>query len=279
VRYLQVNVIEISDDFLLLWRNNGGVEIWRRARDVLSDSTNITSPLRKPSELAASASQLEESMTIDSSRDLRGVYVPHGFLPSFTGAPFRIARLRAPCLAVIGVEASHVIRLYDVVQGVLLRSFDLDAIIRANSPGLHPSHFVLLDLDLSAEYLCACFDCALVVVALYEDLASGRNVPAFVYTEEIDPAIARGSAWQASRSSESATQGTAGGTVFVWKNLSYVQMSGVDALEPYVVRPPTTVDANIDRRALVPPHIRWSSCFVSGGQIDRLAPEYILTAS
>ena len=96
------NALDLSDGYLLLWRNNGGIEIWKRANDVVHASASMASPLREPSPLAATATQLKQSpFALDAKarpRDLRGVYLPHGFLPSLTGMPFRLTRFVAPWL-------------------------------------------------------------------------------------------------------------------------------------------------------------------------------------
>lgn len=270
--YPQVNGLDVSNGYLLLWRNNGGIEIWKRANDVVQASASIASPLRQPSPLAATASQLKQSpFTLDAKdrpRDLRGVYLPHGFLPSFTGAPFRITRFKAPWLAAVDVEAAHVVRLYDVEQGILLRCFDLDAIIQDNARGQQPWLSVLFDIDLSSEYLCACFDFAIVVVPLYDNEfigpSVGNKIPAFVYVEDQGPFEVKQTALQLKKRTDQDLSGTDGGTVLTDKNLSAVKVSGTDALEPHSVVPPSPESTEEESMALVRPSARWTSCFLAG---------------
>ncbi|EKM53006.1 uncharacterized protein PHACADRAFT_259176 [Phanerochaete carnosa HHB-10118-sp] len=263
-----VNNLDLSNGCLLLWRNNGGIEVWKRANDVVKASTPVASPLREPSPLAATASQLKQSpFALDKPRDLRGVYLPHAFLPSFTGAPFRIARLKAPLLAAVDIEAAHVVRLYDVDQGVLLRCFDLDVIIHDNVRDQQPAQFVLLDIDLSPEYLCVCFDSVVVVVPLYDDgtggPSAGNKTPAFVYVEDQGPFEVQRTVLQLSKDAAEDLSSGDGGIVLADKYVSAVKVSGADALEAHIAVPPPLQTTEEESRALIRPGARWTSGLIS----------------
>ncbi|GJF00181.1 hypothetical protein PsYK624_164600 [Phanerochaete sordida] len=266
-----VNALDLSDGFLLLSRNNGGIEIWKRANDVVRAASSLASPLRAPSPLAATAAQLKQSPSaLDASnppRDLRGVYVPHGFLPSFTGVPFRITRLKAPWLAAVDLEAPHVVRLYDVAQGTLVRCLDFDAIIRANTAGQQPADFVLFDLDISGTHICACFESALVVVPLRSDDAPGgsaaRKTRALVYMEDQGPFDVRQKAYQLSKRGANLDFSVPGGTIHTYKDLSALKVSGTDALEVHAVVPPSEETAEEISQALVRPGAHRSAGFIS----------------
>ncbi|KIP03648.1 hypothetical protein PHLGIDRAFT_121393 [Phlebiopsis gigantea 11061_1 CR5-6] len=250
-----VTRLEVSGSFLLLWRDRGGIEIWKRAKDAVHASKLNESPLRIPSPLAATSEQLKLSpFTVDDTHrpsDFRGYYLPHGFLPSFTGQHFRITHFRAPLLAVVDGEAPRTIQLYDVEQGTLLRRFDLDAIVRDNTQGLRPQDSVLFDIDLSETHLCACLDSALVVVSLQATDISGLSsssdasakIPAMVYIDGDHSAIARHRAYQLSKDGVSSMAGSEGAVVQTGESLSTVKVWGSDAMEGHSVVPPGAAEA------------------------------------
>ena len=251
----------------------GGIEIWKRAKDVVH---GLESPLNIPSPLAATSEQLKQSpLPIDATdrpSNLRGYYLPHGFLPSFTGLPFRTTHFRSPLLAVVDVEAPHTIQLYDVEEGILLRRFDLDAIIRDNTQNIHPQNSVLFDIDLSETHLCACLDSAIVVVSLEATDISGLSsssktttkIPALVYADGDEPLMVRNRAYKLSKDQASLEPESSGGVVHIGENWSTVKVWGSDAMESHSVVPPSTEPDPAETQALVRMNWQRPAGFISG---------------
>lgn len=251
-------------------RRSGGIEIWRRARDTQRHPPATPTPLLNPSPLAVTDLQIKECPLSgergDTNRELRGLYVPHGFLPSFTGAPFRISYTRAPLLAVVDAAAAHTVKLYDIAQGVLVRTFNLDAIILANSPHCQPLMFVLLEIDLSEDHLCVCFDNAIVVVPLDDDVtkigsSSGRATRAMVLMDERVPPQLRSTVHQLTKVDRPDRTGTSGGLVLSQKDVGLIEVHGADAFEVYcTAAPPPVAETDIPNPQTVHPN----PCFTSG---------------
>lgn len=236
----------------------------------------MSSPLREPSPLAATATQLKQSpFTLEGKerrKDLRGFFVPHGYLPSFTGAPFRIHRFKGHWLAVVDVAASHVVQLYDVEKGILLRRFDLDAIVQDSSDkGTQVTQSVLLDIDLSSEYLCACFDSLIVVVPMYDDDPVGstsnrHKISALIYSDNRAAFDLKKTIPQLAKAASTAGSNGHSDIVQEQRGLAHVRTSGTESLEPYVIGPPAEEEETESQAVARPwPGARWSaSCFVSG---------------
>lgn len=249
-------------------RRSGGIEIWRRARDTQRHPPETPTPLLNPSPLAVTDLQIKECPLSgehgDTSRELCGLYVPHGFLPSFTGAPFRVSHLRAPLLAVVDAAAAHTVKLYDIAQGVLVRTFNLDAIILANSPHSQPIIFVLLEIDLSEDHLCVCFDNAIVVVPLHDDVTKigGGGTRAMVLMDERVPPQLRSTLHQLTKVDGPDRTGSSSGHVLSQKDIALVEVRGVDAFEVYCTAapPPVGAEPNIPNPQTVYPN----PCFTSG---------------
>ena len=172
--YFQTGTVQSSNGMLVLMRDRRGIEIWKRAEGVHKPATSPGPPTfdgahREPSPLAISPEQekwLQQNMT---SSPQRGRYVPHGFLPSFDGMPFRIFSFHFPVLAVVDGANDKVVQLYDVVSGTLIRNVDLLKLAQARSePGFpFQPQSVLLDIDLSDELLCATFDGDILITPIY----------------------------------------------------------------------------------------------------------------
>lgn len=247
---------------------NQGIEIWRRAKDAKSASTKVTSPLREPLPLAAIGSQMQEVYTVDQDETnptKRGVYVPHGFLHPASDYRFLSYRFKGTLAAVVDISALHTVVLYNIEEGTLIRSFDLDMIIRNNlsTEELHvdPVSFVLLDLDLSSEYICAAFDWALVVIPLENaiDATAGR---AIVYVDkvpgtrvEVQQSIPR-----LVNAPEDSTMGPREYAVQTQANSTFVTVSCAHTLRTFAVK---STDLQKERN-LWNPGTHWSPCFVSG---------------
>ena len=251
-----------SDGYLLLCRNYREVEIWRRASDIAEMKTPRTSPLTEPSPLAATPALLAQAPFAVDSEDrpsnLRGFYLPHGLLSSPV-LPYRIIRPKASLLAAIPAETPHIVHLYDMSQGYLLRSFDLDAIVRANSQGIQVHRFALFDIDLSPDHLCACFNGAVVIVPLHAaDLASSSaavsktvKAPALVFVDNQSPQESHKEAFTIRKDLLSDRTGTEGCVMSPTAGeLSYVKVAGVDALES--IAPPEHESVETDHLAMIP---------------------------
>lgn len=266
---LKVGKLDISDEFLFLWRGKTrGIEIWRRAGDAYSASTRMISPLRDPSPLAAIPSQLQQLPATGekgTNPTKRGVYVPHGFLRPTSGLPLLSYRFRRNLAAVVDMAALHTIVLYDIEKGTLVRSFDLDAIIRndigAQQLAVDPVSFVLLDLDLSSEYLCVAFDWALVILPL-ETAVEASADRAIVY---IDRALGTRLQVQQSvprliKTAVHSAEISPEYTILTHEDSSSVTVSCAHVSETFAS---SSTDLQEERDEWNPGH-GWSPCFVSG---------------
>ncbi|KAI0691501.1 hypothetical protein BC835DRAFT_115660 [Cytidiella melzeri] len=158
-----------SGDSLLLWRGEntmGTIQVWRFAD---SRSPVTVTPIVHPSQLAATEQQLQEfEASSQTHASIHGGYIAHANLPIPPGG-WRTFAIFEPYLALVDRDHQHVIHIYDILRGELHQVIDLDPILIEQSAdyGDHcvlPS--VLLDLQLSAKYLCACFDFAVIVARL-----------------------------------------------------------------------------------------------------------------
>ncbi len=279
--------LDYSDGFILLFRNNSGIEIWRRASDVnrlVKDGVPVTTPLGKPSPLAATPSQLEKarSLSIGSGADdsLRGRYVPHGFMPSLSGAPFRDSCFQCPNLAAIDREATTVAQLYNIAEGVFLRAVDLDALAKGCSLSRQQpwssGDALLLDIDISGDYLCATFHAGVLVTTLYDEedstqpssrlrtTGTGEVVTSSVlFDEDFGPFEARQIAHRLEKGATPNRTESEGAKLFSG-DASLASVSGIDALERYAAVSSAEKDSNPESLPLVRAGHWRTSGFISG---------------
>ncbi|KAI0084953.1 hypothetical protein BDY19DRAFT_909395 [Irpex rosettiformis] len=172
-----------SGSFLLVWRSPDitcNIEIWGYA-----------SP---PPPLNADDSSKPTSSP--------GTFVLHAIIPTPPGG-WRTFAFHAPLVALVNRDQWHLVHLFDFSSSLAITDertttstngnspiklqtaqlIDLDPLLISNSSAPDPNErhslirSVLLDLQLSAKYLCACFDSAMVVVRLRRStLADGGLV-------------------------------------------------------------------------------------------------------
>lgn len=202
------------------------------------------------------------------SGSLRGRYLPHGFLPSFTGAPFRDHCFHFPLICTVDREDPHVVQLHNVVEGTLIRTVDLDRLAQACALPERPfqASSSLLDIDVCDDYLCAAFDTAVLIMSIYEpaEIASSATVSsAVLFEEDVGPF----------QSQQTAQQLAKLGQVDVTKSHISVlsgdpivtfSCNGESAMESHRVTPPSKKHLEESSRALVHPGARGSSFFISG---------------
>ncbi|GJE88810.1 hypothetical protein PsYK624_048970 [Phanerochaete sordida] len=260
-----VDRIALSDEYLLVWGNGQGIEVWRVVEGAQASGTASPGPLREPSPLAASWLQLARAASAivpEGNRTNRGVYAPHGFLRPTNTLPFLTYRLKGKLAAVVEVSAMHTVNLWDLEEGVLVRTFDMNAILHPHVGGLpldtRPESFVLLDMDLTQEHLTVAFDWAIAIVSLREDI----DIPTIVFMDRGAPLDVR---WLSPRLIESAGHDETEAALCTVLDES----SGVFTL-PYRADAYKTFDvgqAPADRHAEPEgpwrPNHEWSPCFVS----------------
>ncbi|KAI0686329.1 hypothetical protein BC835DRAFT_461783 [Cytidiella melzeri] len=157
-----------SGDSLLLWRGEdttGAMQVWRFTDEL----PTVLAPVVRPSQLAATEEQLEEfQASTRSSVNTHCGYIPHANIPIPPGG-WRTFALHEPYLALIDRDHPHLVQVYDILRGELHQTIDLGPII--SKPLAEYGHpyvlfSVLLDLQISAKYLCACYAFAVIVVRL-----------------------------------------------------------------------------------------------------------------
>ncbi|CAL1710654.1 unnamed protein product [Somion occarium] len=146
----------------------------------------ISTPLLSPSPLAAVSSQFERAVDntpaahyedggVDGDvtptyEQLRGQYTPHAFIASPYQQLVRWFRFRYPVVAFITHVEPYTIHLYDIAQGVHIRSVDIDQVRQSGSRSMPGNSFLMntppIDLRLSDSYVAACFDSGVIVLAI-----------------------------------------------------------------------------------------------------------------
>ncbi|KAI0338346.1 hypothetical protein BDW22DRAFT_706892 [Trametopsis cervina] len=260
---------------LLLWRGphtGGTIEVWRFVdADQLPEQDAIP-PIAPPCELAMTGSQAQEHAQMLSS----SVITPHGSLPSPLGG-WRSYALREPYLALANIDQPRLVHIYNIVRGEVHQLLDLAPILVAQSGEL--AHFsVLLDLQLSDTYLCACFDSTVVWArlrpegggALAAELATtGVGRDACVYEEPDDPWRLRSSAARLKRVVIPSRKVSLGDPVVGLEQgcISHAVAAGADALEEHKATGPRAA-AELTPTVFAPNdvethHYRRQTCFIS----------------
>ncbi|EKM51760.1 uncharacterized protein PHACADRAFT_165090 [Phanerochaete carnosa HHB-10118-sp] len=261
-----VTKVELTDRFMLVWGRRQGVEIWRRAN--YAPHEKVRSSLRELSTLSVLPSQLQQSTPAFAPETIwakRGVYVFHGFLRPTVGLPFLTYRFKGSLAAVVDTSEMHTVKLYNLEEGALVRSFDLNTIIHQNigtqELRVEPASFVLLDIDLSTDHLCVAFDWALVVVPLEDAPAAGSVI---VFSDRRAPLDVRRSGPRLVRSEDRGTSKSATCSVLDRKNKVFTIPSGAGSQETFTVALPNTSGTNLTPEDAWRPGAEWSPCFVSG---------------
>ncbi|CAL1710653.1 unnamed protein product [Somion occarium] len=183
----EVRHFEWSEGFLAFVNTEGSIEVWRRSTDVhFHRGKPISTPLLSPSPLAAVSSQFERAVDntpaahyedggVDGDvtptyEQLRGQYTPHAFIASPYQQLVRWFRFRYPVVAFITHVEPYTIHLYDIAQGVHIRSVDIDQVRQSGSRSMPGNSFLMntppIDLRLSDSYVAACFDSGVIVLAI-----------------------------------------------------------------------------------------------------------------
>lgn len=166
----QVTRFVHSGDYFLLWRGRtfmGEVEVWRYVTPPSSSSTTTNSTVT-------------------------GNFALYATLPTLPGG-WRNYAFRAPLLALVNPHQGHLVHLFELprtpplsdlpsespptpTQLQAIRLIDLDMLLTTHSSIPDPAErhmlvfSVLLDLQISDKYLCACFDTGLVIARLRTDI-------------------------------------------------------------------------------------------------------------
>ncbi|KAI0777971.1 hypothetical protein BC629DRAFT_621364 [Irpex lacteus] len=159
-----------SGDYFLLWRGRtfmGEVEVWRYVTPPSSSSTTTKSTVT-------------------------GNFALYVTLPTLPGG-WRNYAFRAPLLALVNPHQGHLVHLFELpptpplsdlpsespptpTHLQAIRLIDLDMLLTTHSSIPDPAErhmlvfSVLLDLQISDKYLCACFDTGLVIARLRTDI-------------------------------------------------------------------------------------------------------------
>lgn len=140
-------------------------------------------------------SQLAYTPSLDS--DLRGHYTPHAAVrpPHTTASTLietRLFRFRFPILVVVTYSGPYTLHVYDVEQGVELRTVRMTDVAALGERV--PPYPALMDIEVGEGYVVWCYDSVVVIVDI-NALRDGE-LRVGVITESEEPAVLRDVAMQ-----------------------------------------------------------------------------------
>lgn len=244
----------------MIGRSTDDFEIWKHTQ--LTD----VPPLAPPSPLAPLDSQLDQLRT-----DPNSLYIPHAALRN-ARLDWRARTLRGNILAAVPRHQPHSIHLYDLLRGELRQIIDIDALIRndvSRAADPIPLFAVLSDIQLSEEYMCVCFDAAVVVVPLrpgaQDTAASSVAVKTvMVYRDPLGPLDLREISERRVPVEGRRTVDDGDGETLEWRDnaaTSFSVFAGRKAMAEYAVCPPKDARGDVSSGAARSWH---SPCYTSG---------------
>lgn len=163
------------------WSFSSDVQIWRFVDQSEELSPASFAPLVPPSPYAVTDAQTQ-TWNQSYVAGARGTYVPHACFPRGEIGQ-RTGAVRAPYLVVDDKDQAQVVRVYDFVRGAIHQIIDFRAILVSDDPHLIPFS-VLLELQLSEQYLFAGFTTSMALVRLRPRAASSGQDHAKIVGKE-----------------------------------------------------------------------------------------------